>query len=217
MAQAMGFSSFGAKRRRFNPSTDAVVASSSNPTVPLFQTAHHAPGSGSNATPLGSRTRNQDEIDIDADDDEQHTAPDTDAKARGRDGQDGNDDGLEPQQMDTGSDIQSRIDNIIGVSAPEQGSAYFASQTADGHEGNQWSRGGGRGRGRGRGQGRGRGGNQGNRGGGQGHDSGHNWWEDYYDPWSVTNPWEKLEKKLGLEPRDTFLTWEEAKTAKTFI
>ncbi|KAI5920426.1 hypothetical protein F4810DRAFT_437248 [Camillea tinctor] len=234
MAQAMGFSSFGAqnpsKRRKFNPGTDAVVASSSNPTVPLFRT-EHAPGSGSNMTPLGVRTRNKDEINLDLDDDndEQQPTPKANAMTQGRDGQDGDDDDPEPQYIDTsrppaplepdtGDSIQSQIDNIVGVSAPVEGSAYFASQVDAGGAGDLqgWGRGRGhdygRNRGRGRGRGGGRGGNQ-----GHGHDSGHNWWEDYYDPWALINPWEKLEKNLGLKPRDSFLTWEEAKAAKALI
>ncbi|KAK8025507.1 hypothetical protein PG990_003330 [Apiospora arundinis] len=51
-------------------------------------------------------------------------------------------------------------------------------------------------------------------GGGRGGDreSGQPWWDDYYDPAFNTNPWEKVEKKLGMEPRGTWLSYDESKT-----
>lgn len=36
-------------------------------------------------------------------------------------------------------------------------------------------------------------------------DSGAPWWEGYYDPKVNQNPWEALEKKMGLQPRGTWL------------
>ncbi|KAI1495839.1 hypothetical protein F5X99DRAFT_102489 [Biscogniauxia marginata] len=199
MAQAMGFSSFGSqnppsKRRKFNPSTDAVVAASSSHTVPLYlQAADQDFGSGSNATPLGTRIQNHDEIDLDLEDDAQHiTAND---EVRSRDGQDDSGAGPGPQYLDTSrpsapiapgreDDIQSRIDGIVGTSTSGENDSHLSTPAPT--------------PGRGLGNHRGRGGKQANRG--QGHNSGHKWWEDYYDPSSITNPWERLEKTLGLKP-----------------
>ncbi|KAH7040053.1 uncharacterized protein B0I36DRAFT_343856 [Microdochium trichocladiopsis] len=39
-----------------------------------------------------------------------------------------------------------------------------------------------------------------------------NWWADYYDPSSNINPWERLERERGLQPRGPWMTWEEAKS-----
>ncbi|KXJ96518.1 hypothetical protein Micbo1qcDRAFT_210783 [Microdochium bolleyi] len=73
MAQAMGFASFGAqkpaaKRRRFNPAADAVVAGPDASHLP----PRPPPSSASNAVPLGirSRAQNVDEIDLEGDEDD---------------------------------------------------------------------------------------------------------------------------------------------------
>ncbi|KLU91494.1 hypothetical protein MAPG_10012 [Magnaporthiopsis poae ATCC 64411] len=48
-------------------------------------------------------------------------------------------------------------------------------------------------------------------GGGGGHGgpssspSSRQWWLDYYDPRFNENPWDQLEKSLGLEPRGSWL------------
>ncbi|KAK8087146.1 hypothetical protein PG994_002120 [Apiospora phragmitis] len=42
-------------------------------------------------------------------------------------------------------------------------------------------------------------------------DSGAPWWNDYYDPAFNTNPWEKIEKAQGMEPRGTWLSYDESK------
>ncbi|KAI1813071.1 hypothetical protein GGS20DRAFT_499121 [Poronia punctata] len=39
------------------------------------------------------------------------------------------------------------------------------------------------------------------------------WWESYYDPAFIVNPWDKLEKSNGLEPRGPWKSWDEAKAA----
>lgn len=77
MAQAMGFSSFGAQnrpqKRKYNPNTDAIIGSDST----AAQRAAKASATGSNSTPLGVPSRkpdptaaNADEIDLDGDEDE---------------------------------------------------------------------------------------------------------------------------------------------------
>ncbi|KAL7934852.1 hypothetical protein V8C35DRAFT_20875 [Trichoderma chlorosporum] len=77
MAQAMGFSSFGAQnrpqKRKYNPHADAIVGSDSA----TAQRAGRPSATGSNSTPLGLSSRkpdpaaaNADEIDLDGDEDE---------------------------------------------------------------------------------------------------------------------------------------------------
>ncbi|KAI3319132.1 hypothetical protein HD806DRAFT_294487 [Xylariaceae sp. AK1471] len=196
MAAAMGFSSFGAqksnKRRKFNPSTDAVV--------------DEAASTGSNMIPLGMRKKNTDEVDLDDDDvEEEHTASVSQA-AQGTT-TDHDDEDPEPQYLDTSrppapivpeptDELQSMIDTIVGSSAdtnpPPQVSSSVVSSGLS-------IRGG-------------RGGRQRN----MNRDGrpGTKWWEGYYDPAFITNPWEKLEKSIGLEPRGPWVSWEEAKAAQ---
>ncbi|KAI0970826.1 hypothetical protein F4678DRAFT_104742 [Xylaria arbuscula] len=216
MAAAMGFSSFGAqkpnKRRRFNSSTDAVVApaESSISTLPFHRYNHHHDYShngttGSNAIPLGVRRQNVDEIDLDDHDDLQHLPPSHQAAQLTTAGGDD----PEPQYLDTSrppvpvtvepADIlQSRIDAIVGVPADAYSSSQPPPSSAVGA--GHFNRGG-------------RGGrqqtmNRGNR-------SGTRWWEDYYDPAFIVNPWDKLEIANGLESRGSWVSWEEAKAAQT--
>ncbi|KAI1382806.1 uncharacterized protein F4822DRAFT_97572 [Hypoxylon trugodes] len=200
MAQAMGFSSFGAqhnsnKRRKFNPRADAVVASTSTSTIPLHHNgAVQEVSSGSNATPLGVRTRNPDEVDLGDDEDE------TDFSNNVSRSSPKNADDPEPQYLDTSrpptvatddpnDDIQSKIDTILGEPSirtfPMFGTGD-GSRSRGGHTGNQVHR-------------------------SHGHGSGDKWWEDYYDPSSNVNPWDRLEQSKGLEPRGSWMSWEEAK------
>ncbi|KAI1136633.1 hypothetical protein F5Y05DRAFT_414889 [Hypoxylon sp. FL0543] len=205
MAQAMGFSSFGGqnnsnKRRKFNPRADAVVASTSSSNIPI----HHnggarQVGSGSNATPLGVRSRNEDEIDLEEDEDDANMPT---IGAHGRLNDENNDD-LEPRYLDTSrppaaiavdlnEDVQSRINTILQASSDSVLDAPSLSNTGGGPS----SRGS-------------RGGHQANRD--RGHQSGKKWWEGYYDASSNINPWERLEQTKGLEPRGRWMSWEEAK------
>ncbi|KAI0007264.1 hypothetical protein F4779DRAFT_519829 [Xylariaceae sp. FL0662B] len=205
MAQAMGFSNFGAqnasnKRRKFNPRADAVVASSSSTSaIPSRRDAvSELVGSGSNALPLGVRIQNDEEINLDSDQEDGVINPKT---GNGVEGDYDNDD-PEPQYLDASyppvpasvdlEEVQSKIDAIVGSSA--QGlQAESSSYEAIGIPG---SRGG-------------QGGRQANRG--HGRDMGKEWWEDYYDPSSNVNPWERLERFKGLETRGSWMAWEEAK------
>ncbi|KAI0376405.1 hypothetical protein F5Y04DRAFT_211264 [Hypomontagnella monticulosa] len=212
MAQAMGFSNFGSqknpnKRRKFNPHTNAVVASPSTSTIPFHQTGVPPEvRSGSNVTPLGvrnrnrNRNRNQDEIELEEDDEGASIAYD-----KGDGGlEDKGDADPAPHYLDTSrppasvpagsdDDIQSKIDTIVG-DFPEPTTDVQSSMGRIGGEYD--SRGG-------------RGGYQTNKG--QGREPGKNWWDDYYDPSSNVNPWERLELTQGLGPRGSWMSWEEAK------
>ncbi|KAK2756287.1 hypothetical protein CKAH01_05808 [Colletotrichum kahawae] len=62
-------------------------------------------------------------------------------------------------------------------------------------------------------------GGRGGRGGGRNNhhhhqrDDGKPWWEGYYDPKSNENPWAKLEKAAGVEPRGSWALEGQAQTA----
>ncbi|KAI1780294.1 hypothetical protein F4818DRAFT_1907 [Hypoxylon cercidicola] len=210
MAEAMGFSSFGAqgnpnKRRKFNPRADAVVASDF--AIPHRDGAPPEAKTGSNATPLGVKSHNKDEIDLDDDDDEGLDASTSEVLGHLKDGQ-GNADGGDPESryLDTSrpatvnaaDEIQSKIDDIVGTGTPTQwpgiesssSSSYGARRagrvargTREGYQVNQ----------------------------GRGRDPDRKWWVGYYDPSSNINPWEHLEQTKGLEPRGKWMSWEEAK------
>ncbi|KAI0541445.1 hypothetical protein GGR58DRAFT_19651 [Xylaria digitata] len=225
MAAAMGFSSFGAqkpnKRRKFNPSTDAFVASdspsnsASTSTLPFHrynENDNYAATTGSNTIPLGVRKQNVGEVDLDDDQDG------VQLPSGGQAAQSivmGDDEDPEPQYLDTSRPsapivvnsadaLQSRIDAIVGSSAdaytspqlpPHPHSHPSSTIVSTAHS----SRGG-------------RGGHQHNLD--REDRSGTKWWEDYYDPAFIVNPWENLEKAKGLEPRGTWVSWEEAKMAR---
>ncbi|KAI0136898.1 hypothetical protein BJ170DRAFT_34887 [Xylariales sp. AK1849] len=207
MAQAMGFSSFGAqpnKRRKYNPHTDdAVTASSGNgPSIPIHQHKH---GKGANAIPLGVRAQNKDEISLDDEDEDDTRAVKLGAKAGNNDG---NEDDPEPQYVDTsrpslpdptpdpnGYDVQSKNDSIVGTSSGHTTTASSAPLNQQGAPGSRAHH-------------SGRVGYTGVRGA---RDGGP-WYEDYYDPTANMNPWDKLEKERGMEPlSNAWLAWEESK------
>ncbi|KAI1475087.1 hypothetical protein F4774DRAFT_304093 [Daldinia eschscholtzii] len=201
MAQAMGFSSFGAqnsnKRRKFNPRADDAVVASTSTSIPL-----HEAKSGSNAIPLGVRTKNEDEINLD--DEEEAVNVDSrtydDLKGEG-------DDEAGPQYLDTSRPPDTASVDPLNSSASHTnigatpgnypGHAVGAQPLGIGRNGGFASRG------------SGRGGYQ----AGQSHnrEPGKPWWDDYYDPSSNTNPWEQLENTKGLGPRGSWMSWEEAK------
>ncbi|KAI1130779.1 hypothetical protein F5Y10DRAFT_108149 [Nemania abortiva] len=221
MAAAMGFASFGAqkpnKRRKFNPSTDAFVApispsaSTSASTLPFHRyNDDRATTTGSNTVPLGHRKQptNADEIDLDDDEDEIEPQSVSDSQLAQRIAGDDDDGDPEPQYLDTSrpsapviadpaDDLQSKIDAIVGSSGVWD--PVTSTQPSSSVAGSEYSSRGGRG-------GRQRHVNRDDR-------SGNKWWEGYYDPAFIVNPWDKLEKANGLEPRGTWVTWEEAKAA----
>ncbi|KAI1761569.1 hypothetical protein GGR53DRAFT_20533 [Hypoxylon sp. FL1150] len=213
MAQAMGFTSFGAqgnpsKRRKYNPhADDAVVATTAAPNaaaVPETKT-------GSNATPLGVRTRNTDEIDLGEDEEEGLDAPVGQVPDRLEEGSAQGGTSSDPQKTNRSrpqtivlvDDVQSQIDNIVRIAPPVPGegsSRSFGTGSRRGGHGNReryqinWQRGK-------------------ELWDGKKLPDGQKWWEDYYDPRSNVNPWESLEQKNGLEPRGLWMTWEESKGA----
>ncbi|KAI1750203.1 hypothetical protein F4782DRAFT_256780 [Xylaria castorea] len=214
MAAAMGFSSFGAqkpnKRRKFNPSTDAFVAPKS-PSDPHFyeHADNYITTTGSNMVPLGIRKKNIEEIDLEGDEDEGPPPPDSQEPyyTMADDDKDDDDD-PEPQYLDTSrpsapivadpvDSLQSKIDAIVGSSADARISPQLSPSVV---AGGQPSR-------------DGRGGPQRNMN--RDNHSGTKWWEGYYDPAFIVNPWDKLEKANGLEPRGAWVSWEEAKGAQT--
>ncbi|KAI0182122.1 hypothetical protein GGR52DRAFT_68131 [Hypoxylon sp. FL1284] len=216
MAQAMGFSSFGAqgtpnKRRKFNPRTDAVVASTSTSTLPLHNDAALKTTTGSNTIPLGVRTQNEDEIDLE-DEEEEPVAPTNEVPSHLKDGRGNTDannpgpqylDTSRPSTIDPANEVQSEIDSIVNTSSEWPGMASLSSFRG--------SRGGRRGRGPWEGYqlDRGRGGYHINQG--HGGEPAKKWWVSYYDPSSNVNPWEHHEKTRGLEATAGWMSWEEAK------
>jgi hypothetical protein len=196
MAAAMGFSSFGAqksnKRRKFNPGTDAVV--------------DEAASTGSNLIPLGVRKTNTDEIDLDDDIVEEELLVAV-SQAAYPIAPDHDDEGPQPQYLETSrpsapivpeptDQLQSMIDTIVGSSADANPLPQLSSSVASSALSIRG----------------GRGGHQRNMN--RDDRSGTKWWEDYYDPAFITNPWEKLEKHNGLKPRGPWVSWEEAKAAQ---
>ncbi|KAI0131567.1 hypothetical protein F4814DRAFT_173604 [Daldinia grandis] len=202
MAQAMGFSSFGAqtnsnKRRKFNPRADAVVASTS---IPL----HHVTEakSGSNAIPLGVRSKNEDEITLEDDE----VASITDSKIHFPLNEP-SDDEPGPQYLDTsrppdiaavdptGDTMSNTINDATTGDHPRhivEANSSAANTSGDfvGHDS-------------------GCGGYQAQQN--QEHEPEKKWWDDYYDPSSNVNPWGRLEHIKGLGPRGSWMSWEEAK------
>lgn len=160
MAQAMGFSSFGAqdrpqKKRRYNPHSDAAVVSVSSEAESGGH-ARYTPATGANADEIN--LRNDDEKDV----------------------------SVQTASSNTGATLEPATPISDGQVRP----ASLPQRPAPGLE-----PGGGRG---GRGvQGHGR----------QCHQSEKNplWYEGYYDPSSNQNPWERLEKARGLDPRGSWV------------
>ncbi|KAF2965641.1 hypothetical protein GQX73_g7931 [Xylaria multiplex] len=209
MAAAMGFSSFDAFVASDSPSNSASTS-----TLPFHrynETDNYTATTGSNKIPLGVRKQNVDEIDLD-DDQDGVNLPSGGQAAQSIVTDD--DEDPEPQYLDTSRPsaptvvdstdaLQSKIDAIVGSSAgaytppqlPPHPHPSSSTIVSTGHS------------------------SQGGRGGHQ-HNmnredrSGTKWWEDYYDPAFIVNPWEKLEKANGLEPRGTWVSWEEAKSAR---
>ncbi|KAI5864031.1 hypothetical protein GGS23DRAFT_479484 [Durotheca rogersii] len=204
IAEAMGFSSFGSqnpnKRRRFNARADAVVAS--NSAVPGQQSGGgpRDAGSGANAMPLGVRTRNDDEIDLDTDEEGGANLADSGDGEHPK-----NSRGTKPDphvldaflpaavaEDDLVQDIQSKIDAITGIpsQATEAGPSFSSGQVP-----------------------RGSGSRGSDRSFGRQRNEPKKWWDDYYDPKSNTNPWERLEQANGLQPRGTWMTLEASRAA----
>ncbi|KAI1821217.1 hypothetical protein F4861DRAFT_482008 [Xylaria intraflava] len=194
MAAAMGFSSFGTqkpnKRRKFNASDNAVATT------------------GSNMIPLGARKRNMDEIDLenDGDENEDRVVPTGQVVTERRAKTDFDEDSRSPY-LDTShrpativpgpaDDFQSKIDAIIGGSANVQTSTSPSYSVTGGEQSSQDDH------------------------GRRYHNTNPDgravtkWWDNYYDPTSIINPWDALEKSNGLAPRGHWMSWDEAKAAR---
>jgi hypothetical protein len=197
MAAAMGFSSFGtkpsAKRRKFNSSNDAVVAT---PTLSASSSQQQRQpqnqGRGANAIPLGGRPaaallpamQNTDEILLEVD----------------GDGVQEEEDDPEPQYIDTSRPVVP----VEGFPAPANAAIHVKD---DGTKGTPASLGRGH-----RPWDNGRGSDRSSHRAGDRRGGSKPWWQDYFDPTANMNPWEKLEKENSLKPlNNDWLTWEESK------
>lgn len=211
MAQAMGFASFGgqnhpSKRRKYNARADDAFVAGADGGGDESTLPFHDAGSGSNNTPLGERRQpatkkqktknNMNEIDLDDDEDEGEDGEEGNTNA---DGDPAADDAAaqdtEPQYIDTSQppdQVQTGIDAIVGAGAgglpakPTWVSPHVGTQSGPGRP-------------------------QRHGGGDRDRNSDEPWWTDYYDPAFNTNPWEKIEKAQGLEPRGTWLSYDESK------
>ncbi|KAK7948098.1 uncharacterized protein PG986_008984 [Apiospora aurea] len=190
MAEAMGFASFGgqahgSKRRKYNArADDAYVAGAGGDESTLL---FHDAGSGSNNTPLGERRQPTKKQKTKANEDEiDLDDDDDDNQNKAADTNDAQDPA--PQYIDTSlpPDLaQSELDALVasgGGAAASQRGGVYSQRGA------------------------------GNRRSGRDRASGPPWWEDYYDPAFNTNPWEKIEKARGLQPRGPWLSYDESKT-----
>lgn len=222
MMEAMGFSGFGrAKKRKFNPHVDAVVAGE----LPPKPTADSS--TGANTAPLGERRPmqlpppsaslparpsvamgkgNADEIDLDDDDDGDEGAVAVgEETGTGTGVMDQVDEGdPDSRYIDTSRpsrdylpeeledlEMQRKIDSIMGTQPPgfsthaadtvQQQQASLHAQMQSQHTA--------------RGPKRAAGGSTGK----------SPWWEGYYDAKMNENPWERLERQRGLEPRGVWV------------
>lgn len=178
MAEAMGFSSFGAqdrpqKKRRYNPAADASTG--------MQRQSHSGQGvrvkeasTGSNSTPLGTSSRNATqegsantgEIDLGDDDDEGEALRKSSTRL------------VEEQETTSSSSAEARPASLPARPAP--GTGFVGSTTGRSSDG----------------QGQRTRPSKGSR---------ELWYEGYYDHTSNENPWERLEKSLGLESRGSWV------------
>ncbi|TEA18183.1 hypothetical protein C8034_v011084 [Colletotrichum sidae] len=209
MAAFMGFSSFGtqpsAKKRKFNHRTDAVASADS--------------ATGANQTALAERPQprpqNTDEIALDQD-----LETPAESEPRAEEGTAGGEQGEEKGSLYTDPAIapalahaQQLINELAEKSAPAPAAGHSLPQPPslplrpDASWGREvgtaptsmpaWS------------QDQSRSHGHGHRGGRGGYQAGQRsdgkpWWEGYYDTKSNENPWERLEKKMGVEPRGSW-------------
>lgn len=217
MMEAMGFSGFGrAKKRKFNPNVDAVVAGELPPKPSADSST------GANNAPLGERRRmqlpppsaslparpsvaarggNADEIDLDDDDGDDGGGAAVGGETGKGGGENGDTagDGPDSRYIDTSRpsrdylpeelenmEVGRKIANVTGAQTPgflthaaDQVQQQPASRHAQMHS-----------------QHAGRGSKRAAE-----RSVGTPWWEGYYDAKMNENPWEKLERQRGLEPR----------------
>ncbi|TFA99345.1 hypothetical protein CCMA1212_008800 [Trichoderma ghanense] len=178
MAQAMGFSSFGAQprpqKRKYNPHADAVTSSDSA----TAQRAAKPSATGSNSTPLGVASKkkpdppaaaaNADEIDLG-----EHEGQGSDEDANAVNG-----DGLQDTAAVSEKLNQSLPPALVrppGLpNRPPPG--ISATGSSGGHHRANHRK-----------------------------EDDDSWSEGYYDPQSNENPWRRLEELKGLQPLGTWL------------
>ncbi|KAM3088987.1 hypothetical protein ACMFMG_000607 [Clarireedia jacksonii] len=221
MAALMGFSSFGsqnppAKKRKFNPSTDAFV--SVEELEKIDRGGKKGQGSGGNNVPLGkmrtigvkSERRNEEEIDLDDEDEETGEGGASLIEEARREGDGEEEEGpnyidtsapapLEAHQNQTQQDnperaeVQAKIDSIVDAVThlqnviAEMPTLIPLPARPQFHSTHNMTGGSGHDQ---RGQKR------------QGNDK---WYEGYYDPSFNENPWAKLEKEMGLQTKGTWI------------
>ncbi|KAL7798221.1 hypothetical protein V8C37DRAFT_249085 [Trichoderma ceciliae] len=176
MAQAMGFSSFGAQnrpqKRKYNPLADAIVDSDSKTARRSAKTS----ATGSNSTPLGVLSRkpdqhaaNADEVDLDEDDDEGEGEGDNGGIASNAAGI--------PEKPSEPSSTPALVRPHGLPERPAPGTGFMGSSGSQlGSHGNQ----------------------EGARR--------TAWDEGYYDPSSNENPWRRLEELKGLQSLGTWIS-----------
>jgi hypothetical protein len=189
MAQAMGFSSFGAqdrpqKKRKYNPQADAAGLTSTAP--PLKEAA-----TGSNMAPLGTRAPplppsqpgvNNNEISLD--DEEDDKAADGGAALGLTANQIFGGDGT-PGEPQTPAQVQVELQTQTQMQTQPHGLPQ-RPPPANSHQH----------------PGPSRGGHHHPQGRHQGSTEKHSpWYEGYYDPSTNENPWQRLEDSLGLQPK----------------
>lgn len=191
----MGFSSFGAqdrpqKKRRFNPNADAAVHTTSRQGKNPSQQS-----TGSNLTPLGDRTAqtaaNTDEIDLDGDEDAGGTPGGGGATLEGAAAEGEGEGGIATVELNQAQHTVADTSHSHGLPQRPAQPAAATNQSkvpppGRGHQANhrrdQLS---------------------------SAPGSGTPWYESYYDTLSNRNPWEKIEKAMGLSAKGQWVSHEE--------
>ncbi|KAH7346770.1 hypothetical protein BKA65DRAFT_456587 [Rhexocercosporidium sp. MPI-PUGE-AT-0058] len=237
MAAAMGFSSFGhkpaAKKRKFNPTTDAFVegqalekldrggkkgTGSGGNMIPLGKTRVIGSGSGGKKEKEERRVENGDEIALDKEDGDTDDGPqyiDTSAPAPIQDNRkqayvkSGTSEPAPAVSDAEALEMQRRIDAIlqsIGSAPPPPSNDMNTAPPGKTSYTSARSSRGARSEARSEWGGSSWGGSSrgGNRGRGERNDK---WYVGYYDPGFNINPWEALEKERGLEPVGKWLEY----------
>ncbi|KAF3805446.1 hypothetical protein GCG54_00002791 [Colletotrichum gloeosporioides] len=242
MAAFMGFASFGtqpaAKKRKYNHRTDAVAASDSATGANQVALATRTPSSA----PAAASATSTDEITLDSDAEPDTTkAEEPHPAAAAADNNDDDEEGgaslySDPTVAPALAHAQSLIDELtvrggVGSAASQaqqggagagDGDALPSGASLPMRPEASWGREmgaaptsmPGRNQGDAPHEGRGgRGGARNNRHHHQQRDDGKPWWEGYYDHKSNENPWAKLEKAAGVEPRGSWALEGQAQTA----
>lgn len=208
MAEAMGFSGFGSQRpakRKFNANADAAVSS-----APQEKKGGYVSKTGANNAPLGVRrplnlppptsnsaggmadTKNAEEIDLD--DDEGLPVKGGGPGAAEFEVKNKFIDALQTPGGYQSEDADSMVAQPPTHTAVDNGPPGLPSRPPN-SENFQRSKG----------HHHGRGGQGGPHNSAFDGTAGAPWWEGYYDAKMNENPWEKLERERGLQPRGTWL------------